>query len=112
MKTTMVKKSLLRLKTNITHGLLEMSGRKKLATFATIVVTAVWAAALYLHIQAYTRYVQKLIEMEEALGFPPGFTDPHAVPLWGFGPHLVISGIFIIVAWIFLLPSLLGERHG
>ena len=107
----MVKKSLSRLKPNITRGLLEMRGRKKLVATAMIVATAVWAVALYLHIQAYTRYVQKLIEMEEALGFPPGFTDPHAVPLWGFGPYLVISGIFIIVAWIFLLPSLLGEKN-
>lgn len=90
-----------------------MSGRKKLATFAMIIVTAVWTVALYLHIQAYTRYVQKLIEMEEALGFPPGFTDPHAVPLWGYGPYLVISGIAVFIAWLIVLaiPKREGEKN-
>ncbi|MCW3977228.1 MAG: hypothetical protein NWE77_04780, partial [Candidatus Bathyarchaeota archaeon] len=67
---------------------------KKLLIIALIVVTVVWVIALYLHIQAYNRYIQDTIEGCIALGFDEYFCregDFHPVWSIGFGGYLVLS---------------------
>jgi len=67
---------------------------KKLLIIAMVVVTAVWAVALYLHIQAYNRAVQDSIKYPDL---------PQPIIAWQFGGYLVISGIAIFMAWVIVL---------
>jgi hypothetical protein len=77
---------------------------KKLLIIALIVVTVVWTVALYLHIQAYNRYIQDSIERWIARGFDEDFVrgilDFTPFWIWQFGPALVVSALIIFEAWI------------
>jgi len=74
--------------------------KKFIVLFALIVVTTVWAVALCLHIQDYSRYVQEMWEIDEALGLDPRSGDLWPLPAWGAGPYLGISGLIILGAGI------------
>jgi len=89
----------------------EMGGRKKrVATYFMIVVTAVWAVALCIHIQEYNRFIQECLEIMEARGLDPGFFDPLPVRFWGAGPNLEIAGLIILVAWMVSISLMYGHR--
>lgn len=73
-----------------------------------IVATAVWAVALYLHIQAYNRYRQDLIE--EYIGYMGfdedflwGWLDFYPIWAWQFGSYLVMLAFAIFIAWAWVL---------
>ena len=77
---------------------------KKLLIIALVAVTVVWPIALYLHIQAYNRYKQDMIERWIARGFDEDFVRGYVgfqpVVVWGFGGYLVISAFIILFAWV------------
>lgn len=84
---------------------------KKFLIIALIVVTVVWAVALYLHIQAHNRYIQDGIEGWIAMGFDEDFIRDYVcwfpIPIyaWKFGPALVISAFIIFLAWVRVIIS-------
>jgi len=78
-----------------------------------IVVTVAWAVAFYLHVQAYNRYRQDVIEMMIAAGFDEdvvrGTLDHFPFWAWQFGSLIMISGVTIFCVWLNLLvDALLG----
>lgn len=80
-----------------------MQRRKKSLLLATIILLAVtifWVIAFYQHVQAYYRIMQAYEENGE-LGDLYGLREP--LFAWGNGPILMIIGMILLFAWIFVI---------
>lgn len=84
--------------------------KKRVATYVMIVVTVIWAVALYLHIQDYDRYRQEVIEKYLEWGGDEEFANEQDFwPIfdWGSGQLVLQSGVTILCVW---LAVLVGTR--
>jgi len=83
--------------------------RFKIAFVILLIVTIAWTLAWHQHVIAYKQMIKAMEELYwkqraehpwvTELGLPPSFVS------WGYGPHLVISGFILCIAWEFLLEG-------
>ena len=69
-----------------------------------VIATIVWAIALYHVFQEYQRFVEGLSEFERMWGL----WDPWWC--WDGMPYVIIVGVGLLSAWLFLVTSYLSSR--
>ena len=88
----------------------------KIGYVILIMVTIFWTLAWHLHVSAYNKYVQGVIERYTAMGFDEefvrGYVGFYPVWAWGYASVLFITGFYVCVAWIGFYLELRKRRLG